>query len=148
VLKPLDSLKAKCIPSSNLGTSGCSLCEKTGEVSAKAKRSKMIFLMRCSALDFQCTQRFKLRGVFQDLVCMTYCRTICDCPDCRRSQVLRLRTLRGHAILTKRQYVMHTRIALIHKGFSDAINHPDFPSVVVRPGERYRHETRYVFLQI
>lgn len=31
------------------------------------------------------------------------------------------------------------------QGFPDAINQPGFPSVVLRPGETYRHDTIYSF---
>jgi aldose 1-epimerase len=46
----------------------------------------------------------------------------------------------------KRQhYVAYSGICLETQGFPDAINHEEFPSVVVRAGEVYLHETRYVF---
>ena len=31
------------------------------------------------------------------------------------------------------------------QGFPDSINQPSFPSVVLRPGETYRHEVNFVF---
>jgi aldose 1-epimerase len=55
----------------------------------------------------------------------------------------------GSVVGRKRQhYTAYSGICLETQGFPDAINHPDFPSVILRPGERYLHETRYVFLQI
>jgi len=43
------------------------------------------------------------------------------------------------------QYVAYSGICLETQGFPDAINHPNFPSVVLRPGAQYLHETRYQF---
>ena len=31
------------------------------------------------------------------------------------------------------------------QGFPNAINQPAFPTVVLRPDEKYRHETHYAF---
>jgi aldose 1-epimerase len=43
------------------------------------------------------------------------------------------------------QYQSYSGICLETQGFPDAINHSDFPSVVLKPGETYRHETSYRF---
>ncbi|MDR1078297.1 MAG: galactose mutarotase [Propionibacteriaceae bacterium] len=39
----------------------------------------------------------------------------------------------------------HCGVALETEGFPDAPNRPDFPSVVVRPGQTWRRTTRWVF---
>ena len=42
-----------------------------------------------------------------------------------------------------RVYGLHGGVCLEPQGFPDAVNHPDLPSVLVRPGERYEHRSRY-----
>lgn len=42
-------------------------------------------------------------------------------------------------------YVQHAGLCLETQGFPDAINQPNFPSVVLRPGEEYRHVLVYRF---
>ena len=42
-------------------------------------------------------------------------------------------------------YPRHGGLCLETQGFPDAINQPSFPSVVVRPGEEYRHVVQYEF---
>jgi aldose 1-epimerase len=44
-----------------------------------------------------------------------------------------------------RSYLKHAGIAFETQGFPDALNHPHFPSIIVRPGEVYRNRTRFVF---
>ena len=36
-------------------------------------------------------------------------------------------------------YGPHAALCLETQGFPDAVNHPNFPSVIVRPGQVYRH---------
>ena len=43
------------------------------------------------------------------------------------------------------RYGAHTGICLETQGFPDAINHPNFPSIGLRPEETYLHATRYKF---
>jgi len=40
-------------------------------------------------------------------------------------------------------FVKHAGLALEPQGFPDAVNHPNFPSVILRPGETYRHRSVY-----
>jgi aldose 1-epimerase len=47
--------------------------------------------------------------------------------------------------LEGRRYGRRAGLCLEPQIWPDAINHPDFPSPVVRPGERYLHETSYRF---
>ncbi len=42
-------------------------------------------------------------------------------------------------------FVKHAALALEPQGFPDAVNHPNFPSVILRPGEIYRHRSSYRF---
>lgn len=42
-------------------------------------------------------------------------------------------------------YARHSGVALESQGFPNSVNTPSFPSVVVRPGETYRHEVLYQF---
>lgn len=42
-------------------------------------------------------------------------------------------------------YVKHAAVCLETQHFPDAINHPDFPSTVLRPGETYQTTTIYKF---
>jgi aldose 1-epimerase len=46
------------------------------------------------------------------------------------------------------QYPQYSGICLETQGFPDAVNHANFPSVVVKPGQRYEHLTRYQFLYL
>ncbi|HSL53384.1 MAG TPA: aldose epimerase family protein [Pyrinomonadaceae bacterium] len=43
-------------------------------------------------------------------------------------------------------YEKYTGLCLEPQHFPDAPNHPNFPSTMLRPGEEYRHQTRYRFL--
>jgi aldose 1-epimerase len=40
-------------------------------------------------------------------------------------------------------FVKHAALALEPQGFPDAVNHASFPSVILRPGEIYRHRSVY-----
>ena len=42
-------------------------------------------------------------------------------------------------------YDIHTALCLEAQHYPDSINHPNFPSVVLRPGETYRQRTVYAF---
>ncbi len=42
-------------------------------------------------------------------------------------------------------FVRCAALALEPQGFPDAVNHPNFPSVILRPGETYRHRSLYRF---
>lgn len=42
-------------------------------------------------------------------------------------------------------YAPQCAVCLEAQSFPDSPNHPHFPSVILRPGEEYRHVTRYVF---
>lgn len=42
-------------------------------------------------------------------------------------------------------YVKHGALCLETQGFPNAINQPNFPSVVVRPGEKYQHSMLFEF---
>jgi aldose 1-epimerase len=42
-------------------------------------------------------------------------------------------------------FAPHGGIALEPQGFPDAVNQPDFPNVVLRPGETYRRRATYRF---
>ncbi|HLF65682.1 MAG TPA: aldose epimerase family protein [Saprospiraceae bacterium] len=46
------------------------------------------------------------------------------------------------------QYDAYSGICLETQGFPDAVNHPNFPSVIVRPRGRYYHLTQYRFLYL
>jgi aldose 1-epimerase len=43
------------------------------------------------------------------------------------------------------RHVQNGAICLETQHFPDAINHPHFPSVVLRPGELYKHTTSHIF---
>jgi len=43
------------------------------------------------------------------------------------------------------KYVQHAGLALETQHFPDAVNHPDFPSTILRPGETFRSSTEYRF---
>lgn len=45
-----------------------------------------------------------------------------------------------------RMYDVQTAICLEAQGFPDAINHPEFPSPILRPGEKFERETIYRFV--
>lgn len=42
-------------------------------------------------------------------------------------------------------YRRHGALCLETGGYNDAVNIPDFPDTVLRPGQRYRHTTRHTF---
>jgi len=42
-------------------------------------------------------------------------------------------------------FVKNAALALEPQGFPDAVNHPNFPSVILRPGQTYRHRSVYRF---
>ncbi|KAF5191507.1 Aldose 1-epimerase [Thalictrum thalictroides] len=42
-------------------------------------------------------------------------------------------------------YGPHAALCLETQGFPDAVNHPNFPSVIVNPGKRYKHLMYYMF---
>jgi aldose 1-epimerase len=42
-------------------------------------------------------------------------------------------------------FVRCAALALEPQGFPDAVNHPNFPSVILRPGDTYRHRSVYRF---
>ncbi|KAK7349787.1 hypothetical protein VNO77_07457 [Canavalia gladiata] len=42
-------------------------------------------------------------------------------------------------------YHKYGGIALETQGFPDSVNHPNFPSQIVRPGETYKHRMLYRF---
>jgi aldose 1-epimerase len=42
-------------------------------------------------------------------------------------------------------YRKHSGFCLEAGSYPDAINHPEFPSVILRPGETYRQRTEYRF---
>jgi aldose 1-epimerase len=42
-------------------------------------------------------------------------------------------------------YEKHAGVCLETQGFPNAINQPNFPSVVVRPGEKYKHTMLFEF---
>ncbi|XP_027126598.1 uncharacterized protein [Coffea arabica] len=52
-----------------------------------------------------------------------------------------------HGIVGKggAQYDKHSGVCLETQGFPNAINQPDFPSIVVRPGEKYEHSMLFEF---
>lgn len=43
-------------------------------------------------------------------------------------------------------YGVHTALCLETQGFPDAVNQADFPSVIIKPGETYRHVMMHRFL--
>lgn len=53
--------------------------------------------------------------------------------------------LEGYQGKSRNAYSAQTAICLEAQGFPDAINHPSFPSPVLRPGETYEGETLYRF---
>ena len=44
-----------------------------------------------------------------------------------------------------RIFPQHGALCLETQRFPDAVHQPSFPSVILRPGARYRHETRHTF---
>jgi aldose 1-epimerase len=49
------------------------------------------------------------------------------------------------ALATPGGFGRRTGLCLEPHGFPDALNHPSFPSILLHPGETYRHETIYAF---
>jgi aldose 1-epimerase len=46
---------------------------------------------------------------------------------------------------TPRLFGARVGLCLEPHGFPNALNEPSFPSVMLQPGETYRHDTRYSF---
>jgi aldose 1-epimerase len=42
-------------------------------------------------------------------------------------------------------YGKHAALCLETQGFPDAVNQPNFPTVILRPGMQYRHVVKYQF---
>jgi aldose 1-epimerase len=42
-------------------------------------------------------------------------------------------------------YQRHDAFCLETQHFPDSVNHPEFPSVILRPGQAYRHTTIFKF---
>jgi aldose 1-epimerase len=42
-------------------------------------------------------------------------------------------------------YQQYGALCLETQGFPDAVNHPNFPSVIVRPGGVYKHDMLFKF---
>ncbi|KAE8682384.1 Detected protein of unknown function [Hibiscus syriacus] len=42
-------------------------------------------------------------------------------------------------------YKAHAGLCLLTQGFPDAVNHPNFPSIIVSPGKPYKHKMLYKF---
>jgi aldose 1-epimerase len=42
-------------------------------------------------------------------------------------------------------YGQHNGLCLETQGFPDAVNHPNFPSQIVNPGQVYRHDMLFKF---
>lgn len=51
-------------------------------------------------------------------------------------------SLKGHQGIA---YGQHQAVCLETQHFPDSPNHPEFPSTVIRPGETYMHQSRFVF---
>lgn len=51
----------------------------------------------------------------------------------------------GLAGLEGRRYGAHAGVALETQGWPDAVNRPDFPDAILRPGRIYRHHVAYRF---
>ena len=51
-------------------------------------------------------------------------------------------SLKGHQDVI---YEQHHAVCLETQHFPDSPNHPEFPSTLLRPGETYRHQSRFVF---
>lgn len=45
-------------------------------------------------------------------------------------------------------YGPHAAMCLETQGFPDAVNHPNFPSVIVKPGTPYRHVMTFMFSKL
>jgi aldose 1-epimerase len=44
-----------------------------------------------------------------------------------------------------KNYAEYSGFALETENFPNAVNVPNFPSVILKPGERYKHQTMYKF---
>ena len=42
-------------------------------------------------------------------------------------------------------YQKYGALCLETQGFPDAVNHPNFPSEIIRPGQVYRHDMLFKF---
>lgn len=44
-----------------------------------------------------------------------------------------------------KSYGQYSAFAMETEGFPNAVNEPNFPSIILKPGERYKHQTMYKF---
>lgn len=61
-------------------------------------------------------------------------------------RVMELRTTQPAVQLYTGNHLRHTAVCLETQHYPDAIHHPNFPSIVLRPGERWQETTLFTFL--
>lgn len=90
----------------------------------------------------------------------TTCRLVVEVVEPRRGRRLEVFTTEPGVQLYTGNYLSglrgkggavhnrHAALCLETQHFPDAVNHPDFPSTILRPGQRYRQTTEYRFTTI
>jgi aldose 1-epimerase len=64
----------------------------------------------------------------------------------KSGRVMEVRTTQPAVQLYTGNHLGHTAVCLETQHYADAIHHPNFPSIVVRPGEPLKETTRFTFL--
>lgn len=62
---------------------------------------------------------------------------ICECPSDTAAELIQGK---GGALYRK-----HGAFCMEPQKYPDAIHHPEFPSIVLKPGETYHHEIQFKF---
>jgi aldose 1-epimerase len=63
----------------------------------------------------------------------------------KSGRIMELRTTQPGLQLYTANHLAHTAVCLETQHYPDAIHHPNFPSVVLRPGQTFKEITRYTF---
>jgi aldose 1-epimerase len=66
--------------------------------------------------------------------------------DPKSGRIMEVRTTQPAVQLYTANHLKHTAVCLETQHYPDAIHHPDFPSIVVRPGEPLKETTVFTFL--
>jgi aldose 1-epimerase len=66
--------------------------------------------------------------------------------DPKSGRIMEVRTTQPAVQLYTGNHLGHTGVCLETQHFPDAIHHPNFPSIVIRPGQPLQESTLFTFL--
>lgn len=93
-------------------------------------------------LDGEKGKKMKVAAIVWDLKSKRSMKVATDAPGVQFYTGNYIKDVKG-----KRGYVYqaHAGLCLETQGFPDAVNHPNFPSQIVNPGQTYKHHMLYAF---